>query len=532
MANMSRTRGHSIQKDHLVLTGQIVQARKCYKKLFFIDLRISSSQKCTILFRSDDRRQPDQLPLLLQLTDQELVARWKRIRRGDIIELKVFDASEDEIAKRDHQVFQAVEFQILKAWPPDDTFPVELGLGLKTSSKPGAVEKERDSNASKDGMDSATSLPDQEEESMARNDGDDGEPQENHGQAENAWRYHCKFWINSQKCLLGQACKSIHPQGDELSRIRNIWVKERVQARKERARTILSSRNGNLSPDHDHDHDHDHESGDVDPHSISAKESHSKRAFIFARWLVETFGVEFLNSGYGVLDVAGGKGQISLFLTHMYGIRSTVVEPQRRNDKLYRRRVLFDAIQKEMDGSVDSSGYGDDDKVEEENEYGSDGDKGSSIQAIAVLKERKDTMDEKRERRRQKREQLEAFVVPRLHTLLDDRFVAEHPGVIENASVLIGMHPDQATEPIVDMALKHSKPFAIVPCCVFAHENPDRRTKDGGRVNTTLEFIQYLVEKTDATETQEIARRAFLPFDGMNIVVYRNPNGDITTAVY
>ena len=44
--------------------------------------------------------------------------------------------------------------------------------------------------------------------------------------------------------------------------------------------------------------------------------------------------------------------------------------------------------------------------------------------------------------------------------------------------LLIGMHPDQATESIVDMALKYQKPFAIVPCCVFAQENPHRRLKD------------------------------------------------------
>lgn len=46
------------------------------------------------------------------------------------------------------------------------------------------------------------------------------------------------------------------------------------------------------------------------------------------------------------------------------------------------------------------------------------------------------------------------------------------------SELLIGMHPDQATESIVDMALKYQKPFAIVPCCVFAQENPHRRLKD------------------------------------------------------
>ena len=32
---------------------------------------------------------------------------------------------------------------------------------------------------------------------------------------------------------------------------------------------------------------------------------------------------------------------------------------------------------------------------------------------------------------------------------------------------LVGLHPDEATEAIVDCALANRKPFAVVPCCVF-----------------------------------------------------------------
>ena len=35
------------------------------------------------------------------------------------------------------------------------------------------------------------------------------------------------------------------------------------------------------------------------------------------------------------------------------------------------------------------------------------------------------------------------------------------------AMQVIGLHPDEATEAIVDCALAHNKPFAVVPCCVF-----------------------------------------------------------------
>jgi len=136
------------------------------------------------------------------------------------------------------------------------------------------------------------------------------------------------------------------------------------------------------------------------------------------------------------------------------------------------------------------------------------------------------------ERRRLKKQKMAQFVVPRLCSLLDDQFVGKHPGVLEEASIIIGMHPDQATEPIVTMALQHHKPFAVVPCCVFAHENPQRRLLGGGEVNTTLDFIQYLIEKSGSyaerlspSHLSDI-RKEFLPFDGMNIVVFRNQAKD------
>ena len=44
-----------------------------------------------------------------------------------------------------------------------------------------------------------------------------------------------------------------------------------------------------------------------------------------------------------------------------------------------------------------------------------------------------------------------------------------------NCSVIVGMHPDQATEAIVDAALRADRPFAVVPCCVYPTLFPRRR---------------------------------------------------------
>jgi hypothetical protein len=49
----------------------------------------------------------------------------------------------------------------------------------------------------------------------------------------------------------------------------------------------------------------------------------------------------------------------------------------------------------------------------------------------------------------------------------------------------VGMHPDQATDAVVDAALALGCPFAVVPCCVFpALFAETRRTPDGRRVTT------------------------------------------------
>ena len=43
--------------------------------------------------------------------------------------------------------------------------------------------------------------------------------------------------------------------------------------------------------------------------------------------------------------------------------------------------------------------------------------------------------------------------------------------------LVVGFHPDQATEPCIDLAMLLGVPFCVVPCCVFPSEFPDRRLR-------------------------------------------------------
>jgi len=111
----------------------------------------------------------------------------------------------------------------------------------------------------------------------------------------------------------------------------------------------------------------------------------------------------------------------------------------------------------------------------------------------------------------------------------DDAFIVNpnHEALLSSPSMMIGMHPDQATESLVDYALKHEVPFAVVPCCVFMRELGGHRTvkmlrevdneqleDDEPRVVASYEeFLDYLQEKDPRIQ------RHFLPFRGRNCVL-------------
>ncbi len=126
-----------------------------------------------------------------------------------------------------------------------------------------------------------------------------------------------------------------------------------------------------------------------------------------------------------------------------------------------------------------------------------------------------------------------------------------HYQLIQQCSILIGMHPgmlsetiisirllpiclsiysilsyrlidlhlivdtDQATEPIVDIALSLNKPFAVIPCCVFPRLFSQRYYR-GNLVVEYPEFIEYLRNKS-----KECISSQLLPFEGRNQVLYR-----------
>lgn len=89
---------------------------------------------------------------------------------------------------------------------------------------------------------------------------------------------------------------------------------------------------------------------------------------------------------------------------------------------------------------------------------------------------------------------------------------------LQSCSFVLGLHPDQATDSIVDFAMQFNKPFAVVPCCVFPRQFQHRRLFVAGAavqpVLTHAELVEHLLQKSAGFKT-------YLRYSGMNQVVYR-----------
>ena len=179
----------------------------------------------------------------------------------------------------------------------------------------------------------------------------------------------------------------------------------------------------------------------------------------FAKWLIDTFGMDVLNQGSGVLDVAGGNGKLSAALQKLGVTSCTIVDPKPLISSREGVLVLAEALH--GDGSA-----------------------------------------------------------------LTDKLYP-HAHRIRNCSVIVGLHPDEATEAIVDMAVQLGKPFAVSPCCVMTKLFPHRKNpKTGDPVRTVWALCRYLLEKAPNAFQVD-----FLPFAGRNKVIYWK-GGDLGASLF
>lgn len=116
----------------------------------------------------------------------------------------------------------------------------------------------------------------------------------------------CKYYFSSSggaHCLRGASCHFWHGDPADFAVNRKRWLEKRLAQRAAASRV---------------------DGDDVDAHSKADK---SQRGRLFCEWLVAALGEEKLRGGAGVVDVAGGKGDIPIQLWNRRGIPTTLIDP-------------------------------------------------------------------------------------------------------------------------------------------------------------------------------------------------------------
>ena len=104
--------------------------------------------------------------------------------------------------------------------------------------------------------------------------------------------------------------------------------------------------------------------------------------------------------------------------------------------------------------------------------------------------------------------------------------------IVKTADLVVGMHPDQAVDAIVDLALYQNISFFVVPCCVFWREFRHRRVRvPVGDEETSGSDLETATRMKPVTTYQELIdylqakspdiKQKVLPFEGRNICLYR-----------
>ena len=179
--------------------------------------------------------------------------------------------------------------------------------------------------------------------------------------------------------------------------------------------------------------------------------SNSQRAAVFADWIVTKFGEDRLREGL-ILDVAGGSGDLAFELATRRGLACAVVDP--RPPKLKKWQVKY---RKKHPGAKEPRHY---------------------------------------------------------QAYFDCSFLTTHSILPSSVCLVVGLHPDQATEPLVSTALHLGLSFCVIPCCVFSSAFPERRMKDGSSPSSYEQFCDYLKEKDGRMGEER------LPFMGKNKVLF------------
>ena len=215
-----------------------------------------------------------------------------------------------------------------------------------------------------------------------------------------------------------------------------------------------------------------------------------RRAAKFVNFLVDEFGYDYLKNGV-ILDIAGGKGEVAFECSILRGLRTIVLDPRPvKTTKKQLRQLKF--------------------RLEAQLKVG----KGLQVSPLCRFLYHK---------------RYAARAIDSIQTWFYEDFATlkiEEIELVRSASILVGLHPDSATDAIMKVAIRYCKPFAIVPCCVFPTQFPKRRLPNGGRVQTYDDLCEYIRNILGTKNGKCKVEEGELDIDGRNkVFFYHGPGG-------
>mmetsp|Transcript_24304 Transcript_24304/g.53191 ORF Transcript_24304/g.53191 Transcript_24304/m.53191 type:complete len:373 (+) Transcript_24304:144-1262(+) len=208
-----------------------------------------------------------------------------------------------------------------------------------------------------------------------------------------------------------------------------------------------------------------------------------------------------------ILDVAGGKGEVSARLTMCHQQQVIMVDPRPADIVDCYERIVLPKIPNKWQRRLEKQREANPDFVK-------DIVKARFQQMVTTFDEYKIVTDST----------YYSDKTTESSSSADSKPPTELQSAVKNATLIVGLHADGATEAIVDAALKYNKPFVVVPCCVFPNFFPMRRIliDDSGdgtspklvSVRTHEQFCTYLLRKDPRFVMEE------LPFEGRNVAIW------------
>jgi hypothetical protein len=221
-----------------------------------------------------------------------------------------------------------------------------------------------------------------------------------------------------------------------------------------------------------------------------------------------TTAINSQNQKSHILDVAGGKGEVSARLTMCHQQRVVMVDPRPADVVDCFESTVLPKIPNKWQRRLE-------DQRETNPDFVRDIVESRFRQLVTTFDHHKIMTDFD--------EETERSSSPNTSGSRPD--LTELQVAVQDATLIVGLHADGATEAIVDAALKYRKPFVVVPCCVFPNFFPMRRLledrKDGNPpqmipVRTHEQFCTFLLRKDPRFVMEE------LPFEGRNIAIWWN----------